>query len=1396
MNKRMTTVLSLLFLLLLLAASGVQARPPAAHDVGGADLERQVLGLFGRLPLYFIENRGQTDERVRYLVQQGGATIFFTPEEMVMAAGGTVLRLRFLDANPKVQVVGTKAETARVNYFIGNDPEKWRTNIPTYGEIIYRDLYPGVDLVYAGRAGELKYSLVVRPGADVGRIRLAYEGIDGLRIAEDGDLAIPTAAGELRDKNPYAYQEVGGRRVEVEAAFVLHDAYTCGFAVDGYDPRYPLVIDPTLDYSTYLGGSDVDIGYGIAVDSAGKAYVTGGTESTDFPTQSPLQPSNSGVRDVFVSVLNPTGSGLVYSTYLGGSRYDIGYGIAVDSAGKAYVTGETSSTDFPTQSPLQSAYGGGANDAFVAVLNPSGSGLVYSTYLGGSGSDYGRGIAVDGAGNAYVTGWTSSTDFPTQSPLQSANAGARDVFVSVFNSSGSTLVYSTYLGGSSIDRGEGIAVDSGGNAYVTGYTESTDFPTQSPLQSANAGSDDAFVSVFNASGSTLVYSTYLGGSSGDIGYGIAVDGTGKAYVTGYTWSTDFPTQSPLQSANAGAYDVFVSVFNSSGSTLVYSTYLGGSSGDIGHGIAVDGTGNAYVTGYTYSTDFPTQSPLQPANAGAYDVFVSVFNSSGSGLVYSTYLGGSDDDYSMGIAVDDTGKAYMTGYTWSTDFPTQSPLQSAYGGVGDAFVAKIAHVSPTPTATPTPTSTPTATPTNTPTPTPTGTPVVHWKGAASGNWSDPTKWDTGSVPGSSDDVVIDVAGTYDITLDVNATVNSLTLGGAGGTQTLVIGSGQTLTLNDASTISANGVMELSSGTLTGDGDLTVNGTFNWSGGTIKGSGSFTVNGSLAISGSSHKVLTYRTLTNKGTATWTGAGYLQLNIGSVFDNQAGATFDIQADTRMDCSTGTCGYFNNAGTVIKSAGSGTANIRRSFNNTGAVNVNSGTLELSGGGSHTGDFTIAAGSVLEFGGGTHSLDGVSFSGDGTVEITSGTVNTTGSGATVSGSTALDMSSGTLGGDGPLTVNGTFNWSGGTISGSGSFTINGSMNISGSTTLAMSGGTLGGDGPITVNGTLNWSGGTISGGGSFTVNSPLNISGSSNKYLSGRTLTNSGTTTWTGTGWLYLNNGAVFDNQAGATFDIQTDSQVDCSAGTCGHFDNAGAFTKSAGSGTATFNVDLNNSGTVNVQSGTLACGGDLTNHGGGVVEVVSGADLTVSGTLTNDGELRQTQDVNGSTDVGFFDTGSYGGVILNAKSKDLGPTTVVIKGNQDCTTVAGETVNRCFNISPDNTTKREATITFYFDSSELSGNPCGALNGYHWDGSGWEALTLDMTYGANGRSCGSDPQSIRVMNVADFSPFVLKAGSGPTAITLRFFSAGSRGRASPFVLLEVLVTAGLAAAAVALRR
>jgi hypothetical protein len=652
-----------------------------------------------KLPLAFERNQGQTSSQVKFLAHGQGYTLFLTSGEAVLAlhkasAKSGVLRVKLLGANPAPDVSGMDEMPGKSNYFIGNDAKRWHTNVPMYGKVKYKSIYSGIDLVYYGNQRQLEYDLVVAPGADPRRIQLGVRGARKISRSEDGDLVLAMDEGEIRWHKPLAYQMKGGARQEIAAQYVIKGRSRVGFEVAGYDLRKPLFIDPLI-YSTYLGGSGVDYGSGIAVDSSGSAYVTGYTYSTNFPTANPLQPVYGGDQDAFVAKLNPTGSALIYSTYLGGSGEDYGSGIAVDSSGSAYVTGYTYSTNFPTMNPLQPTNGGFCcSNAFVAKLNPTGSALVYSTYLGGSGGDGGQGIAVDSSGNAYVTGYTESTNFPTANPLQPVCGGDYDAFVAEINATGSALVYSTYLGGSGDDYGSGIAVDNSGNVYVTGNTDSTNFPTMNPFQPDLAGDTNVFVAKLNPTGSALVYSTYLGGNGFDSGIGIALDSSGNAYVTGQTGSTNFPTMNPWQSAYGGGdYDAFVAKLNLTGSALVYSTYLGGSGGEYGSGIAVDGSGNAYVTGQTSSTNFPTMNPLQSAYGGGdYDAFVAKLNPTGSALVYSTYLGGSGEDWGQGIAVDSSGNAYVTGLTTSTDFPTMNPLQPVEGDGGlwgDAFVAKIA-----------------------------------------------------------------------------------------------------------------------------------------------------------------------------------------------------------------------------------------------------------------------------------------------------------------------------------------------------------------------------------------------------------------------------------------------------------------------------------------------------------------------------------------------------------------------------------------------------------------------------------------------------------------------------------------------------------------------------------
>jgi hypothetical protein len=675
--------------------------------------DREVRDLQGQLQLSFEANAGQTDERVRFLARGNGYTLFLTPTEAVLslqrsaavapepgalrsrrlsATERAVVRMKLLGARSDVRMEGLEVLPGKVNYLVGADRHKWRQNVPTYARVAYRNVYPGVDLEYYGRDGELEYDFIVAAGTDPSAIRLAFDGAN-LTVDASGDLIASVAGGDVRMRKPVLYQDVGGQRMPVTGDWKLTSASEAGFRIGNYDTARPLVIDPVLSYSTYLGRQADDQGAGIAVDRRGHAYVTGFTTSTDFPTTAgAVQTVSVGSGgDAYVTKFDRAGATLVYSTYFGGSDSDAGNGIAVDLQGNAYVVGITFSVDLPTTPSALHPFRG-QTDAFVMKLNRDGSELVYSTYLGGAEPDSGTSIAVDAAGRAFVTGDTSSVDFPTTpGAVQTINAGRTDGFVASLSRSGATLRYSTYLGGSAIENAADIDIDAAGHAFVTGSTRSADFPTTPGAFQPDADglSDEAFVAKLNRSGTALVYSTHLGSiNNNDYGFGIAVDAFGHAYVTGATSSSDFPT-TPGAFDRTGSDDAFVTKLNRAGSGLLYSTYLGGSGQDWGSDIAVDLKGNAYVLGSTRSADFPTARAFQRTFGGIFDAFVTKLDRTGSTLAYSTYLGGSDLDDGMAIALDWAGNAYVTGNTSSDDLPTTAgSFQPLLGGDRDAFVAKL------------------------------------------------------------------------------------------------------------------------------------------------------------------------------------------------------------------------------------------------------------------------------------------------------------------------------------------------------------------------------------------------------------------------------------------------------------------------------------------------------------------------------------------------------------------------------------------------------------------------------------------------------------------------------------------------------------------------------------
>jgi len=715
MNKLITTLIAVA---LLMPAAMISTLGPA-----------NVTEPYGVLPLHFEPNQGQTDASVKFLARGDGYTLYLTNTEAVMAFdqeepgdesearanSRTVLRMQLIGAAIQPHIKGHARLPGVSNYFVGKESQSWQTAVPHYAAVHYSDVYPGIDLRYYGNQRQLEYDFLITPGADPTAIRLAFEGADQLTVDTDGDLIINLGSSSFHMHKPIAYQDVQNVRRTVKAKYVLTEPGYISFQLVGYDPSVPLVIDPVLAYSSYLGGSAGDYGNAIAVDGSGNAYVVGQAGSTNFPTTSgAFQPAISGTlgyTDAFVTKINAAGTAIVYSTYLGGSGPDVALGVAVDSTGSAYVVGEESSSNFPvTSGAFQTPQMGW--DAFVVKLNPAGSGLTYASHFGSAGDDHGLAIALDSAGNAYTTGWTTpplDRSFPVLNAFQpNYGGGNNDAFVTKLNAAGSALVYSTYLGGGTIllnstdDWGQGIAVDSAGSAYVVGATYSPDFPFTTGAFNTPRNGLDVFVTKFSPAGSSLVYSARIGGNGRDNGLGIDVDASGNAYFTGYTESQDssstpendgYPVTSGAFQRN-GSFDAFVTKLNPQGSGLVFSTYLGGAADvDRGWGIAVDAAGNTYVVGDTNASDFPTVNAIQPAYGGGLgDAFVSKLSPSGSSLVYSTFLGGNLTDMGRGIALDSSANAYVTGMTSSFQFPVSNPFQGSNGGGinnhDDAFVAKV------------------------------------------------------------------------------------------------------------------------------------------------------------------------------------------------------------------------------------------------------------------------------------------------------------------------------------------------------------------------------------------------------------------------------------------------------------------------------------------------------------------------------------------------------------------------------------------------------------------------------------------------------------------------------------------------------------------------------------
>ncbi len=1057
-------------------------------------------------------------------------------------------------------------------------------------------------------------------------------------------------------------------------------------------PANPAVVETpsALSYTSYLL-SPADRINAVAAGADGTLYVAG----VRLPSVVAVDPTqrSAGEGKAFVARFSTDGSRLLYFTYVDSSRLSEARAIAVDAAGNAYVTGETHAENFPVRNPLQPECGQDTSgrcsgDAFVAKLDVHGT-ILFSTYFGGSGKDAGNAIALDAQGNIYLAGSTDSTDLPILKPVQSASAGNGDAFVAEIAADGSRVLFATYLGGTGADQARGIALDKKGNIYITGQTASVDFPVSTAIQpecavnSRGNCAGEAFVTKLSPSGSTFLYSTYLGGSGIDAGNAIAADEDGDAYIAGVTSSRDFPLAQPLQAASAGQGDAFVTKIAPDGSKLVFSTYVGGSGEDEASAIAIDSSHDVFISGFTQSSNFPMQRPFQAScrrgsqGLCSVDAFVTVLDPTGSHLRLSSYLGGTGVDVSQAIAVDARGGIYSGGWTSSTDFPqAHSPQFSVRGApltgtevAGGSFVAKINGIAPPPTVTCS-----------------SGTNKNYWVGTAGNNqWTTATNWSTGAVPISTDNVCI--ASSFTATLTVgslaaaNQTIASLTSGAPISLTTgplTVTGTaafsadlnitGATLTLNGTSTMTT---LEFSSGTLTGTAGLTVSGLFTWSGGTHSGTGTTTVNGGMTISG--EPFLVTRTMNNVGTATWSGVAFFM--DGSTFNNQTGATWNDTVDAAIDSNGGTP-VFNNSGTFEKTGGTtstgGGVGSGVVFNNMsgGVVEANEGILFFNDLGNCAPTFTTCAGSwsvltgdTLELGSAaTGALSGP-ISGAGAVNFTTGTVGLTGTYNVTGGTTA---SEGTANFTKPVTSVGPLTISGGTLN----FSTGAAVTTA---SLTQNSGTLAGSDALTVTGALTWSGGTESGTGTgtTTVNGGMTISGE--PFLVTRTMNNVGTATWSGVA--FFMDGSTFNNQTGATWNDTVDAAIDSNGGTP-VFNNSGTFEKTGGTtstgGGVGSGVVFNNmsGGVVEANKGILffndlgncaptftTCAGSWSVLTGDTLELGSAATGALSGPISGAGAVNFTAgtvNLTGTYNVTGGTTASEGTANFTKPVTSVGPLTI----------------------------------------------------------------------------------------------------------------------------------------------
>ena len=687
-----------LVLLALPGASGQSANAEAALRPAS----------FSNLRLHFERNDGQAAAASRYIARGPGYVLTLGAGEAKLALSGTrglaaaTVTMRPVGA-ARVMPEGAAPLAGKVNYLLGSDPASWITNVPTFGKVAYRGIYPGVDLVYYGNQRRVQYDFAVSPGADPGRIALQFGGIQRLAIAANGDLVLSTGAGQVRHAKPYAYQVVNGKQKAVSARFAMRSRDSVGFEIGRYDTGRTLIIDPivypVLEWSTFLGGSGDDGAQSVAVDASGYVYVASWTNSGNFPMKvGSYDLSINGNYDVAVSKISPDGKTLVYSTYIGGAGNDYASDIAV-KGGNAVVVGDTDSADYPVTAGAVQTGNAGGSDGFVTELNAAGSALVASTYVGGSGYDTLRSVALDpSTSRVAVTGWTNSSDYPTTAGAFQTTWSAglpSSAFATVLTTDLSAYHFSSYLHGTAQEQyGTAVTVDNLGRVVVVGRTNSTTFPTTvGAYQTAIKGELDAFITMFDASGGSLVWSTLYGGTWTDGAEDVLIDGGGNVCFVGRTDSLDIPLRGEQQAVNNGLKDAFFAAIEPGGAMYHWGTYFGGSSDDMAYRLVQDSAGFMYVVGETWSPDFPvTAGAYQATRSGPSDAFVWKIKPTGAGVFtqWATYLGGTGNEGAVGAASDGDNLLYVSGWTTASSFPTTPGVikPTFGGGAEDGFVTRF------------------------------------------------------------------------------------------------------------------------------------------------------------------------------------------------------------------------------------------------------------------------------------------------------------------------------------------------------------------------------------------------------------------------------------------------------------------------------------------------------------------------------------------------------------------------------------------------------------------------------------------------------------------------------------------------------------------------------------